>query len=255
MRDLRARVDGDVRFDAYTRQLYATDTSAYEVTPVSVVFPRIDRRRRRDRRLLPEREIPVLPRGGGTSLAGQAVNEAVVLDFTRHMRDIVSIDPDERRVRVQPGTVLADLNEALAPHGLKFAPDPAAGNRSAIGNNSTGAHSLVYGKTDAYVEACEIVLADGTVATLGDILFEQIDESDARIVSAPGASCRTQLADGRIDPVPADSALAGTALDREEPPTPIELLAHALPGGVTSLDNADRRRQGTTAPAESDTST
>ncbi|WP_121743133.1 FAD-binding and (Fe-S)-binding domain-containing protein [Natronorubrum halophilum] len=181
--DLRARVEGDVRFDAYTRQLYATDASAYEVTPIGVVFPESTDDVAATVAYCAERELPVLPRGGGTSLAGQAVNEAVVLDFTRYMDDIVSIDPDARRARVQPGTVLADLNESLAPHGLKFAPDPAAGNRSAIGgaigNNSTGAHSLVYGKTDAYVEECEVVLADGTVATLGEVPLEDLrDRAD-----------------------------------------------------------------------------
>ncbi|CQH56750.1 FAD-dependent oxidoreductase (GlcD/DLD_GlcF/GlpC domain fusion protein) [Halobacterium hubeiense] len=178
--DLEARVDGDVRFDSYTRQLYATDASAYEVTPVGVVFPTdtadvavvVD--------YCATREIPVLPRGGGTSLAGQTVNEAIVLDFTRYMDGIVDIDPGSQEARVQAGAVLEDLNQRLAPHDLKFAPDPAAGDRSAIGgaigNNSTGAHSLKYGKTDAYVESCEVVLADGSTATLGEIGVEELRE-------------------------------------------------------------------------------
>ncbi|SFR66528.1 FAD/FMN-containing dehydrogenase [Halogeometricum rufum] len=169
---LRGRVDGDVRFDTYTRQLYATDASAYESTPIGVVYPDSTDDVAAVVSHCAENEIPVLPRGGGTSLAGQAVNEAVVLDFTRHMDDVVELAPEDRVARVQSGVVLADLNDALAPHELKFAPDPAAGNRSAvggaIGNNSTGAHSLVYGKTDAYVESCEVVLADGTVTTLGE---------------------------------------------------------------------------------------
>ncbi|SDK60102.1 FAD-binding and (Fe-S)-binding domain-containing protein [Natronorubrum texcoconense] len=176
--DLRNRIAGDVRFDTYTRQLYATDASAYQETPIGVVFPTTTEDVSSAVSYCAERGIPVLPRGGGTSLAGQAVNEAVVLDFTRHMDDIVSVDPDERRARVQSGVVLEELNETLAGHGLKFAPDPAAGNRSviggAIGNNSTGAHSLVYGKTDAYVETCEVVLADGTVATLGEIDVDEL---------------------------------------------------------------------------------
>ncbi|ARS90806.1 FAD-binding and (Fe-S)-binding domain-containing protein [Natrarchaeobaculum aegyptiacum] len=176
--DLRERIDGDVRFDTYTRSLYATDASAYQQTPIGVVFPRSTDDVSSVVAYCAEREIPVLPRGGGTSLAGQAVNEAVVLDFTRHMDDVVSVDPDAGRARVQSGAVLETLNATLAPHGLKFAPDPAAGNRSAIGgaigNNSTGAHSLVYGKTDAYVEECEVVLADGTVTTLGETDLEDL---------------------------------------------------------------------------------
>jgi len=177
---LRERIDGDVRFDTYTRQLYATDASAYEQTPIGVVFPMSTDDVAAVVSYCADREIPVLPRGGGTSLAGQAVNEAVVLDFTRHMDDIVSIDSTDQRARVQSGVVLEELNDALAADGLKFAPDPAAGNRSvvggAIGNNSTGAHSLVYGKTDAYVEECEVVLADGTIATLGDIAVDDLRE-------------------------------------------------------------------------------
>ncbi|OVE84061.1 FAD-binding and (Fe-S)-binding domain-containing protein [Natronolimnobius baerhuensis] len=180
---LEELIAGDVRFDSYTRQLYATDASAYEMTPIGVVFPTSTDDVAAVVEYCADREIPVLPRGGGTSLAGQAVNEAVVLDFTRYMDGIVSVDPDERRARVQPGVILDELNDTLSPHELKFAPDPAAGNRSviggAIGNNSTGAHSLVYGKTDAYVEECEVVLADGTVATLGEIDLEELrDRAD-----------------------------------------------------------------------------
>ncbi|ELY96827.1 FAD-binding and (Fe-S)-binding domain-containing protein [Natrialba taiwanensis] len=176
--DLRGRLEGDVRFDSYTRQLYATDASAYEMTPIGVVFPVSTDDVAETVAYCARREIPVLPRGGGTSLAGQAVNEAVVLDFTRYMDGIEAIDPDARSALVQAGTVLGELNDELAPYELKFAPDPAAGDRSviggAIGNNSTGAHSLVYGKTDAYIEECEVVLADGTVATLGETAVDEI---------------------------------------------------------------------------------
>ncbi|MXV61230.1 FAD-binding protein [Natronorubrum sp. JWXQ-INN-674] len=178
---LRERIDGEVRFDEYSCRLYATDASAYEMTPIGVVLPRSTADVASVVEYCAEHEIPVLPRGGGTSLAGQAVNEAVVLDFTTHMGDLVSVDPDERRATVQAGTVLADLNDELAPHDLKFAPDPAAGNRStvggAIGNNSTGAHSLQYGKTDAYVEACEVVLADGSVERFGEMTVEELRET------------------------------------------------------------------------------
>ncbi|MFB6073562.1 MAG: FAD-linked oxidase C-terminal domain-containing protein [Haloarculaceae archaeon] len=178
--DLRERVDGEVRFDEYTRQLYATDASAYEVTPVGVVFPTATEDVAATVRYCAEREVPVLPRGGGTSLAGQAVNEAVVLDFTRHMDDLLTVDPDGRRARAQPGVLLGDLNAELAHHDLKFAPDPAWGDKSAlggaIGNNSTGAHSLQYGKTDAYLESCEAVLADGTVTTFGEVTLAELRE-------------------------------------------------------------------------------
>ncbi|WP_436344730.1 FAD-linked oxidase C-terminal domain-containing protein [Natronorubrum sp. FCH18a] len=177
---LRERIDGEVRFDEYSRRLYATDASAYEMTPIGVVLPRSTADVASVVEYCADNEIPVLPRGGGTSLAGQAVNEAVVLDFTTHMGDLLSVDPDERQATVEAGTVLADLNDELSPHELKFAPDPAAGNRStiggAIGNNSTGAHSLQYGKTDAYVEACEVVLADGSVERFGEMTVRELRE-------------------------------------------------------------------------------
>ncbi|WP_049926274.1 FAD-binding and (Fe-S)-binding domain-containing protein [Halopiger goleimassiliensis] len=178
--DLERLVDGEVRFDSYSRELYATDASIYEVTPIGVVFPTSTEDVAAVVEYCAERDIPVLPRGGGTSLAGQTVNEAVVLDFTTYMDGIVSVDPDERRATAEVGIYLETLNEALASHDLKFAPDPSWGDKSAlggaIGNNSTGAHSLQYGKTDAYVEECEVVLADGTVTTFGEVDVEDLPE-------------------------------------------------------------------------------
>lgn len=169
---LTSLIDGDIRFDEYTKELYATDASLYAVTPLGVAFPRHADDVARILGHCHDHTIPVLPRGAGTSLAGQAVNEAVVLDFSRHMDRLVDVDPDTQRCTVQPGIVLAELNDVLAEDELKFAPDPAWGDKStiggAIGNNSTGAHSLQYGKTDAYVESCEVVLADGTRTTFGE---------------------------------------------------------------------------------------
>ncbi|MFC6785876.1 FAD-binding and (Fe-S)-binding domain-containing protein [Halobaculum halobium] len=178
--DLEELVDGDVRFDTYSRQLYATDASAYQQTPIGVVLPRHTDDVAAVMSYCAEREIPVLPRGGGTSLAGQSVNEAVVLDFTRHMNEIRAFDPDAREATVDAGCIVDELNEAAEPHGLKFAPDPAWRDKSAIGgaigNNSTGSHSLKYGKTDAYVESCEVVLADGSVETFGAIEVATVRE-------------------------------------------------------------------------------
>jgi len=178
--DLEERIAGDVRFDEYSRQLYATDASAYEVTPVGVVFPESTADVASVVEYCSQRDLPVLPRGGGTSLAGQSVNEAVVLDFTKQMDEICEIDPGSRTARAEPGVLLGDLNVTLAPEGLKFAPDPAWRDRSAlggaIGNNSTGSHSLKYGKTDAYVESCEVVLADGTVTEFGAVAVEVLRE-------------------------------------------------------------------------------
>ncbi|MFC4358991.1 FAD-binding and (Fe-S)-binding domain-containing protein [Halobium salinum] len=178
--DLRERVDGDVRFDSYSRQLYATDASIYERTPVGVVFPTSTADVAAVMEYCAGRAIPVLPRGGGTSLAGQTVNEAVVLDFTRHMNGLLDLDPDGRSATAEAGIYLGDLNAELAVHDLKFAPDPAWGDKSAlggaVGNNSTGSHSLVYGKTDYYIEAVEAVLADGTVTRFGEVPVDELRE-------------------------------------------------------------------------------
>jgi len=178
--DLTPLVDGDVRFDDYSRQLYATDASAYERLPIGVVLPRSTDDVSAVVEYCFEHEIPVLPRGGGTSLAGQTVNEAVVLDFSRYM-DEASIDPETETATAEAGITLGKLNEAAAEHGLTFGPDPAWGDKSAlggaIGNNSTGAHSLVYGKTDYYIEEVETVLADGTVTTFGEVEIETLREA------------------------------------------------------------------------------
>ncbi|WP_367175273.1 FAD-binding and (Fe-S)-binding domain-containing protein [Haloarcula rubripromontorii] len=192
---LERRVDGDVRFDAYTRELFATDASAYEQLPIGVVSPVSTDDVVAVMEYCAEEGIPVLPRGGGTSLAGQSVNEAVVLDFKRHMDEPLSVDPEAEQARAQVGITIARLNDRLEPHGLKFAPDPAWGDKSvlggAIGNNTTGAHSLKYGKTDAYIEECEVVLADGTRTTFG---WVDIDDLEARAAEAgPDADLETRI--------------------------------------------------------------
>ncbi|SEN94203.1 FAD/FMN-containing dehydrogenase [Halorientalis persicus] len=178
--DLQSLIDGEVRFDEYSREQYATDASIYAITPVGVVFPTSTADVAAVVEYCADRGIPVLPRGAGTSLAGQTVNRAVVLDFSKHMDALRDIDADARRARAQPGITLGHLNAALADADLKFAPDPAWGDKSvlggAIGNNSTGAHSLQYGKTDAYVEACEVVLADGSVTTFEPVPVAELDE-------------------------------------------------------------------------------
>ncbi|WP_135825049.1 FAD-binding and (Fe-S)-binding domain-containing protein [Halorussus ruber] len=166
-RDLRSACEGDVRFDEYSQILYATDGSIYQARPAGVVFPTDAEDVRAAMEVAADHDAPVLPRGAGSSLAGQSVGPGcVVLDFTRHMDAILDVNPDAKRATVQPGVVQDDLDSHLAEWGLKFAPDPASSNRATIGggigNNSTGAHSVRYGITDAYVEEARALLADGT---------------------------------------------------------------------------------------------
>jgi len=168
-------VAGDVRFDEYAQVLYATDGSIYGARPAGVVIPEDEEDVVTAVEVAAEHGAPVLPRGAGSSLAGQTVGPGcVVLDCSKHLHDIREIDAEARRAVVQPGVVQDDLDAALAPHGLKFAPDPASSNRATlgggIGNNSTGAHSVRYGITVDYVESVRTVLADGTVAEFAEIV-------------------------------------------------------------------------------------
>jgi len=174
---LRARVEGDVRFDAVGRSLYATDASPYQIEPHGVVFPRHADDVRAVLAVAAEANVAVLPRGGGTSLAGQTVAEAIVLDMSRHMRQILEVDVAARTARVQPGVVrdhLRDhLNAHLAPYALQFTPDVSTTDRATVGgmvaNNSAGTRSIKYGKTVDQVIAMTAMLADGSVVTLRDL--------------------------------------------------------------------------------------
>ena len=163
--------------------LYATDGSIYQARPAGVVYPEDIADVRAAVRTAVEHETPILPRGAGSSLAGQTVGPGcVVLDMSRHMDGLLAVDPETQTARIQPGIVQDDLDEKLGEYGLKFAPDPASSNRSTvgggIGNNSTGAHSVRYGITDAYTEEVTAVLSDGSLLHAREIVLDS-DEYDA----------------------------------------------------------------------------
>ena len=159
--------------DRPTRLLFATDASLYEMEPLAVVYPRTQADVQHVMRVAQRRGVPVLPRGGGTSLAGQGVNHAIVLDFTRHMAGLLEVNAQEGWARVQPGLVIAELNRLIHARGLHFPIDPSTANQAAlggvIGNNSCGAHSGVYGKTIDNVIAVDVVLSDGSPARFVDL--------------------------------------------------------------------------------------
>jgi FAD/FMN-containing dehydrogenase/Fe-S oxidoreductase len=191
---LRARLRGEVRFDNGARALYATDGSNYRQVPIGVVLPSDPEDVVAAIAICREFGAPLLCRGGGTSLAGQCCNVAVVLDFTRHMGNILEIDPDRRIARVQPGVVLDHLRNAAEKHHLTFAPDPASHDRCTIGgmigNNSCGVHSIMGGKTDDNIEALEVVTYDGTRLSVGaDAIGRPARLSEAQgSVSIPGTA-------------------------------------------------------------------
>jgi len=168
---LERALEGEVRFDRFTRGLYSTDASIYEIEPLAVGFPRSAEDVRRALEVAGEAAVPITPRGAGTSMAGQAIGSGLVLDTSRHLTAIRELDPSKARVVVEPGVVLDDLNRFLAPHGLFFPVDVATSSRATIGgmagNNSAGARSIRYGHMVEQVRGIEAVLADGRHGWLG----------------------------------------------------------------------------------------
>lgn len=189
----------ELHTDALHRMAYATDASAYREMPLAVAYPKteddlralIDEARRRKTHLI--------PRAGGTSIAGQVVGSGIVVDVSRYMNRILSIDPEQRTARVQPGVVRDELNIALRPYGLFFSPETSTSNRCCIGgmvgNNSCGTHSLVYGSTRHHVVGLRVMLADGNVYTLTPSLGERVGE---RLPSAILSQLRGWQQDGQV---------------------------------------------------------
>jgi FAD/FMN-containing dehydrogenase/Fe-S oxidoreductase len=171
--ELKNRIDGDLRFDRYSRLLYSTDASIYQIEPIGVVVPRHKGDVQAVLEIANKLNVTVLPRGGGTSLAGQTVGHSIVLDFTKYMQNTLEVNRDELWCRVQPGLVQDELNAFVRGLGLQFGPDTSTSNRATIGgmigNNSAGAHSLTYGKTLDHVLELTVLLADGTEAVFKDL--------------------------------------------------------------------------------------
>jgi FAD/FMN-containing dehydrogenase/Fe-S oxidoreductase len=169
-RELEACIEGEVRFDAVTRALYSTDASVYQIEPLGAVVVRSREDLIRVVQLCAKFRCPLTLRGGGTSQAGQAIGPGLQADTSKYYNQILELNADELWVRVQPGIVLDELNAALRPHGLRFAPDVSTASRATIGgmiaNNSSGARSVLYGKTIDHVLELEVVLSDGSIAQL-----------------------------------------------------------------------------------------
>jgi FAD/FMN-containing dehydrogenase/Fe-S oxidoreductase len=186
-------VGGEVRFDAYSRHLFSRDASMYAIEPVGVVFPRDTADVAAVVSTAGEFGVPVLPRGAGTSLAGQAVGHAIVMDLSRHMSRIIEIDAGRRVARVQPGVVQEQLNLAAARHGLMFGPDTSTSNRATlggmIGNNSAGSQSVRYGMTIDHVLALDVVLSDASRSAFGPLTDRELP-GRAAAPTLDGAICR-----------------------------------------------------------------
>ncbi|MCS6865627.1 MAG: FAD-linked oxidase C-terminal domain-containing protein [Gemmataceae bacterium] len=179
LRYLRRHIRGEVRFDATSCAIYATDASHYQIRPLGVVIPQCVDDLTVTVQIAADLNIPITARGGGTSLSGQSIGPGLVLDCSKYLHAVGEVDVTNRRVRVQPGVVLDHLNRALAPHGLMFGPDVATANRATIGgmigNNSAGARSVVYRQTVDHVRSLSVVLADGTRTDFGPLTAQEYE--------------------------------------------------------------------------------
>ncbi len=182
--ELERQLEGEVRFDRVTRALYSTDASVYQIEPLGVVVPRSREDLIRTVRICAELRCPLTMRGGGTSQAGQAIGAGIIVDTSKFLNRILEVNVQERWARIEPGVVLDELNAALRPNGLRFAPDISTASRATVGgmmaNNSAGARSVYYGKTIDHVLEQEVLLSDGSVVHLGPV---SVDDLDARCSS------------------------------------------------------------------------
>jgi FAD/FMN-containing dehydrogenase/Fe-S oxidoreductase len=177
-RELRTTIKGEVRFNRGSRAAYSMDASNYRQIPIGIVVPRNEADVITTVSICRKFGAPILSRGGGTSLAGQGCNVAVVLDFSKYLNRILELDPERGFARVQPGLVLDTLRDAAEKHRLTFAPDPSTHNRCTlggmIGNNSSGTHSLMGGKVQDNIEELRVLLYDGTILTVGATSSEEL---------------------------------------------------------------------------------
>ena len=161
----------DIAFDNLTRQLYATDASIYQIEPIAVAFPRSARQASALIQAAGQAGLTVIPRGAGTGLVGGAIGDGVVIDFSRYNRQITDLDLERQTVRVGAGVILDQLNDFLRPHNFRFGPDVATSSRATLGgmiaNNSSGSHTPVYGTTADHIAEMDLVMADGTLVTIG----------------------------------------------------------------------------------------
>jgi FAD/FMN-containing dehydrogenase len=175
--DIHSQIGCDLRTDEVTKILYSTDASIYQIEPIGVAFPRTQDELAAICEISYQYKIPILPRGSGSSLAGQAIGPALIIDCSRYVNRIVNINQDEKTAIVEPGLILSQLNKTLSKYGLQFGPDPASAERATMGgslaNNATGAHSIQYGMAVDHLFAAEVVLSDGSLACFNEVSLDK----------------------------------------------------------------------------------
>lgn len=238
-RSLRDTVHGTVAFDVGTRALYTADASNYRHVPLGVVVPRTVDDVVAAVSACREFGVPVINRGGGTSVAGNSSGDGLVIDASRQLTAITALDPANRTATVEPGLVLDDLRAAVSPHGLTFGPDPSTHSRCTlggmIGNNACGSHSVAWGTTADNVRSLDVLLADGTRLTVGATSRERLAElssqpsREGKLYANVEAFVQRYLADIRTGMPHFPRRVSGYALDQLLPENGFH-LARALTG-------------------------
>jgi FAD/FMN-containing dehydrogenase/Fe-S oxidoreductase len=195
--DLQNSIAGEVRSDSVTRVLYSTDASIHQIEPLGVVFPRNSDELVQIVKLCSQYHIPVIPRGSGSSLAGQAIGRGLIVDCSRYLNHLITVIPEENKAVVEPGMILDDFNREIKKYNLIFGPDPASSERATIGgcigNNAAGAHSIEHGMTADHIVSADIVLADGMTAT-----FKPISIENAQTLAQAGKNASTSEIERKI---------------------------------------------------------
>ena len=181
-RELEPQIEGELRFDTITRALYSTDASVYQIQPIGVVVPKNRQDILRTLEVCRRHRCPITMRGGGTSQAGQAIGQGLQIDVSKYCNRVLEVNAAGLWARVEPGVVLDELNAQLAPLGVRFAPDISAGHRATVGgmmaDNSSGARSVIYGKTIDHVLKMTVALTDGSVAEFREISRHDVPTGD-----------------------------------------------------------------------------
>lgn len=246
MADLQERlahaIEGEVHFDRFSRGRYATDASIYQIFPLGVVVPKTRTDVEATMEIAREAGVPVLPRGGGTSQCGQTVNEAIVIDVSKHLNRLLEIDPEAKLAKVEPGLVLDQLNAKLKPHGLWFPVDVSTSSRATIGgmtaNNSCGSRSIRYGTMRDNVEALSCLLADGSRVGFGPT--DRASVGDNQDAAAPLFRDLLDLGSREAEEIQARfpdlmRRVGGYNIDALVPNGPSNNLAHLLVGSEGTL--------------------
>jgi FAD/FMN-containing dehydrogenase/Fe-S oxidoreductase len=251
LHDLIALLGGEnVKADPMTRLLYSTDASNYQVLPLGVVFPRSGDEVVAIHEVAARYKLPLIARGGGSGLAGQCLGAGLVLDFSRHLRRLISVNAEAQTVIAETGFLLGTLNQGLAPLGLMFGPDPSSAERATLGgciaNNSTGAHSIVYGMTADNLLRVEMVLADGTK------VWSDADHPTLnRLRALAGDLARTHQAEIAARYPKTWRTVAGYALDRIDPAAvDLKWLLAGSEGTLATLTKAELKLVKRPAPAQ-----